>query len=79
MLVLYMALNFMFVCNPKKYKCDNPNRPPIHAFTCQNNVMVKVQFKARSFNRLDKNSYALANYNMFNTSHDHIKSQIKLF
>ncbi len=28
-----MALNFTFVCNPKNYKCDNPNCPPIHAFT----------------------------------------------
>ncbi len=32
MLILNMALNFMFVFNPKTYKGDNPNNPPIHAF-----------------------------------------------
>ncbi len=33
-LILNMALNFRFVCNPwENYKCDNPNYPPIHAFT----------------------------------------------
>jgi hypothetical protein len=33
MLILNMVLNFTFVCNPKNYKCDNLNNPPIHAFT----------------------------------------------
>jgi len=32
MLILNMALNFMFVVNLKNYKCDNPNNPPIHIF-----------------------------------------------
>ncbi len=33
MLILNMVFNFKFVCNPKNDKCDNPNNPPIHAFT----------------------------------------------
>jgi hypothetical protein len=33
MLILNVALSFTFVCNPKNCKCDNPNCPPIHAFT----------------------------------------------
>ncbi len=32
MLILNMALNFMFVFNLKNYKCDNLNNPTIHVF-----------------------------------------------
>ncbi len=43
-LILNMALNFMFVCNPwKNYKCDNPNYPPIHAFTHLTRIMNWLQ------------------------------------
>lgn len=79
MLVLYMALNFNLYVIQRNIKCDNPNCPPNQAFTYQNNVMIKVQFEARSFSRLDNNSYDLAIYNMFNTSYDHSKPQIKYF
>jgi hypothetical protein len=33
MLILNMALNFIFVCKPKSYKRDNSNYPPIRVFT----------------------------------------------
>jgi hypothetical protein len=33
MLILNVVLSFTFVYNPKNYKCDSPNCPPIHAFT----------------------------------------------
>jgi len=33
MFIMNMALNFMFVYNPKKLQCENPNYPPFHVFT----------------------------------------------
>jgi hypothetical protein len=44
MLILNMALNFTFICDPKYYKCDNPNCPPIHAFTPTCNQQLFLTF-----------------------------------
>jgi hypothetical protein len=39
MLILNVALNFMFVCNLKKLQVCNPNYAPIHAFTLSQHAL----------------------------------------